>query len=84
MNPDRIRNLGPVSLAWLEEVGIESLEALREVGALPTYRLIRGLHPKASLNLLWALHAATFNRDWRDLSEEEKAALIDELDLDLL
>ena len=75
-----LRNLGPKSAMMLAEVGIRTLDELRELGAVRAYVRVKALRPKsASLNLLWALAAGLEARDWRDLTKDEKAGLLAEL-----
>jgi len=60
----------------LAEVGIQALDELEELGAVKAYLRVKALRPKSvSLNLLWALAAGLDDRDWRELSAEEKTAL---------
>lgn len=71
-----LRNLGPKSAVMLREAGISTMEELRVLGAVKAYARVRQLRPRGvSLNLLWALAAGLEERDWRDLSSGEKAAL---------
>ena len=72
---ENLRNLGPASAAWLREVGITTIGELERMGAEAAYRLVKQHQPKASLNLLWALAAGLADRDWRELSEEQKEEL---------
>ena len=75
-----LRNLGPKSAMMLAESGIRTLDELRELGAARAYVRVKALRPKAvSLNLLWAIAAGLEDRDWRELSKEEKAALVAEV-----
>ncbi len=75
-----IRNIGPVSTAWLAEVGVESLEDLERVGSVEAYRRVREQRPqKASLNLLWALQGALMELHWADVPDEIKEQLLEEL-----
>jgi DNA transformation protein len=53
-----LRNLGPRSEAMLESVGIASVEALRQRGALEAYLMLRRAGVTRSLNALWALAGA--------------------------
>lgn len=78
MNP--IPNLGPVSRGWLEEIGVYTIDDLRELGSVPIYVAIKQRHPKASLNLLWALEAAIIGCDWRNLPEPRKKELRREIE----
>ena len=72
---DNLRNLGPTSASWLREVGITTIAELRRLGPVLAYRLVKQKQLTASLNLLWALAAGILDRDWRELSEEEKEKL---------
>ena len=64
----------------LAEAGIRTLEELKMLGAVKAYARVKALRPKsASLNLLWALAAGLEDRDWRDLSKDEKDVLLQEL-----
>lgn len=72
---ENLRNLGPTSGAWLREVGIRTISDLDRLGPALAYRLVREKQPKASLNLLWALAAGLGDRNWTELSEEEKERL---------
>ena len=77
---DNLRNLGPASAAWLRDASISTIAQLERLGPVLAYQLVKQKHSAASLNLLWALAAGLSNRDWRDLSEQEKAALRSQLD----
>jgi hypothetical protein len=68
-------NLGPASAAWLREIGVTTIGELERIGAVVAYRLVKQQQPRASLNLLWALAAGLADRDWRDLTDEQKERL---------
>ena len=71
-----LRNLGPKSALMLHEAGISTVEELRVLGAAKAYARVKAMRPRgASLNLLWALAAGLEDRDWRELSSDEKARL---------
>ena len=60
----------------LAEAGIRTIDELQELGAVRAYIRVKALRPKSvSLNLLWALAAGLEDRDWRELSAEEKASI---------
>lgn len=63
-----LTNLGPVSARWLYDAGIETPDALREVGALGAFRRI-ALHRggDVTLNLLYALDGALRSERWDHL-----------------
>lgn len=61
----------------LAEAGVGTVAELRALGAVRAYVRVRSLRPKsASLNLLWAIAAGLDDRDWRELSTEEKELLL--------
>jgi DNA transformation protein and related proteins len=53
-----LRNLGPRAESLLASIGIRTVEALRERGALDAYLALRRAGRAKSLNLLWALVGA--------------------------
>ncbi len=64
----------------LAEAGITTLDELQELGAVKAYARVKAQRPTfASLNLLWALAAGLEDRDWRELTKDEKAALVSEV-----
>ncbi len=76
---ENLRNLGPTSAAWLNEVGITSIGELEELGPAVTYRIVKQQRPNVSLNLLWAMAAGLADKDWRELSDKEKERLLAEI-----
>lgn len=73
-----LRNLGPVSEALLREIGIETAEQLREVGAPLAYRMLEHRRGSANKLFLYALAGALDDRDLNSYSPAEKAALVEE------
>ncbi len=72
---ENLRNIGTISADWLREVGIKTIADLREIGTVQAYQMVLRREPTCSLNLLWALAAGLEDRDWRELSEDEKELL---------
>lgn len=71
-----LKNLGPVTARDLAEVGIETTEQLREVGAVAAYARLRSLKPKHyTLVGLYALAGALEDVNWMELPEETKVKL---------
>jgi len=70
-----LRNLGPRAETLLAEIGIHSVEALRERGALEAYLELRRRGSMKTLNMLWALVGALDpwpeGTDWREVSRSE-------------
>lgn len=72
---ESLRNLGPRSGQWLREAGITTIAELERLGPVVAFRLVMQHHPKASLNLLWALVAGLKGIDWRELTEATRKRL---------
>ena len=70
-----LRHLGPRAETLLAEIGIHSVEALRERGALEAYLELRRRGSMKTLNMLWALVGALDpwpeGTDWREVSRSE-------------
>jgi len=61
----------------LAEAGVRTIGELRTLGAVRAYLRVKSLRPKtASLNLLCAIIAGLEDRDWRELSKEEKESFL--------
>lgn len=87
MNDDRpileLRNIDPAITQWLHEVGIDSADQLRDVGAAAAYRTMRAWRPwSAELIVLWALEGAINDVDWIDVTPERRLELRREVDPD--
>jgi DNA transformation protein and related proteins len=69
-------NLGPKSQEILRSVGITSIEALRQAGAVAAYVRAKRSGANVSLNLLWALHGALTGLHWRVVAREHRTSLL--------
>ena len=70
-----LRNLGGRSEHWLNEIGIFTRTDLERIGSVEIYRLLKERGYPVSLNLVWGIEGALADIDWRDLSDEFKASL---------
>lgn len=68
--------LGPTSRAMLADAGITDVPQLRRLGAVAAFARVRARSPRASLNLLWALHGALTGVDWRQVAREDRTTLL--------
>ncbi|MFK8052254.1 MAG: TfoX/Sxy family protein [Woeseiaceae bacterium] len=76
-----LRGLGIKSEAQLAQLGIDTVDELREIGAVPAFLALRKLTGKPpSMNLLYALVGALENKDWRDVAKHERDRLLFDLD----
>jgi len=79
---ENLRNIGPTSAAWLHEIRVHTRADLERLGPVTTYRLVSQRHAGTSVNFLWAMAGALSDKDWRDLSLNQKARLRMELEED--
>jgi DNA transformation protein len=72
----RLKNIGPVSVRQLREVGIEDQAALRRLGALTVWRRLKHAFPREiSLVMLYALEGALRGCHWNRLPPGVKEKL---------
>lgn len=75
-----LRNLGKASSEMLLSAGIRSEKQLRDMGAVSAYIAVKESGCKPSLNLLWALAGALTDRDWKEVSKNDRTSLLMQLD----
>lgn len=71
----KLHNIGKVLEKQLNEVGINSIENLREIGSKKAWIKIKNIDESACLNRLCALEGAIRNIRWHDLDESIKKDL---------
>jgi DNA transformation protein and related proteins len=69
-------NLGPRSQEVLLSVGIGSIEALRQVGAVAAYLMAKRSGANVSLNLLWALEGTITGLPWQVVARDHRTSLL--------
>jgi DNA transformation protein len=68
-----LKNVGPKTIGWMQEVGIETVEDLEALGAVEAYIKLKTAFPdKVTLNALWGLQGALLGIPWNQLPEEMK------------
>ena len=73
---EKLRNIGPKSMAWLRQTGVRSLDDLKAVGSLAAYVRVKRAGFKPSLNLLYALEGAILDCHWQEIPDERRSVLI--------
>jgi DNA transformation protein len=72
-----LKNVGPKTIGWMEDVGIRTIEDLEQLGAAAAYVRLKSAFPhKISLNALWGLQGALLGIRWNQLPETMKADLL--------
>jgi DNA transformation protein len=80
MNLADLPNFGPKSQQMLVQAGINTIEQLRELGAVRAYLQVKHSWKGASLNLLWAMEGALTGRHWQDVARNDRLRLLLELE----
>lgn len=76
-----LQGLGPASEKMLTEAGIETVEQLRELGALRAFVQVSNHRSKPpSVNLLYALAGALEETHWLNIARKQKGELLLQLD----
>ena len=68
-------NIGKVSEAQLNEIGITTIEELEEIGSHEAWLAIRKNDPTACYSKLCAIEGAIQRIRWHDLSDNDKKSL---------
>lgn len=76
MTAEKIKNIGPKSMAWLRQTGIRTQADLEAVGSLAAYVRIKRAGFKPSLNMLYAMEGAILGCHWQDIPTERRSELI--------
>jgi len=76
MSAEKIKNIGPKSMAWLRQTGIRTQADLEAVGSLAAYVRIKRAGFKPSLNMLYAMEGAILGCHWQDIPAERRSELI--------
>jgi len=72
-----LKNVGPKTIGWMQDVGIHTVEDLEALGAAAAYIRLKNAFPhKVSLNALWGLQGALLGIRWNQLPETMKADLL--------
>lgn len=71
----KLPNIGKVVEEQLNEVGIETVEQLRETGSKLCWLKIKAIDDSACINRLYALEGAIQGIRWHHLSDEIKSEL---------
>ena len=73
----KLPNIGKVVEKQLNEVGINTVDELIDIGSKETWLKIKGIDESACINRLMALEGAIQNIRWHDLADEDKNNLKD-------
>jgi DNA transformation protein and related proteins len=69
------RNFGKTSGAWLNSIGVYSIEDLRRMGSIRAFVLLKEHGFNVSMNMLYAMEGALLGIHWKKLPGGIKAEL---------
>ncbi len=70
-----LRNLGPVTSAWLQAVGIHNRDDLAKIGSIGAYRILQGHGYRITLVGLYAMEGALRDMPWNRLPDKVRNRL---------
>lgn len=76
---ESIKNFGPKSTEWLNEIGVFTWDDIDRIGVIEVYVMLKRVNPKISLNMLWALYMGHQGKHWMEITADEKRTLKQEL-----
>lgn len=71
----QLKNIGPKSTQWLHAIGVDTIDDLREMGAIDCCRALKAQGYPASLNLAYAIEGALRDIHWCKLPAAVKQQL---------
>lgn len=79
MSIREMKNIGPFTQRVLARAGIDTVEQLRQMGAVEAYMAVRRTGANPGLNLLWVLQGALAGCDRHEVPYKDRLALMKEL-----
>jgi len=73
---EQLHSLGPDSIAWLKQAGINTVAELTTLGAVVAYLRVEALDVKPGVNLLYALEAAIKGTHWLEIKRQRGTELL--------
>ena len=75
-----LKNIGPQTASWLEDVGVDSVEAVEQLGVVEVYRKVRKAYPYVTLTLLWSLQGGLLDVPFSAITPDMRQQLLAELE----
>ena len=72
----RIKNIGPKSESWLNDIGIFTVDDVEAIGVVEIYRRLKLSRPNISLVMLYALQGAVMDMHWQEIPDDVREDLI--------
>lgn len=76
----RALNSKLISHKWLIEIGIQSVDELREFGVIDAYLAVKSREPRATLNVLWEYVGLLDECRWNEIPKARKIAILEQMD----
>ncbi|MCA9892838.1 MAG: TfoX/Sxy family protein [Anaerolineae bacterium] len=72
----RIKNIGPKSESWLNNIGIFTVDDVEAIGVVEVYKRLKLSRPNISLVMLYALQGAVMDMHWQEIPDDVREDLI--------
>ena len=72
----RIKNIGPKSESWLNDIGIFTVDDVEAIGVVEVYKRLKLSRPNISLVMLYALQGAVMDMHWQEIPDDVREDLI--------
>lgn len=79
-SPQKMRNIGPKSAAWLRQVGLRTQQDIASAGVVDAFLRVKRAGFRPSLNLLYALEGALVDCHWQEVPEARRLDLVAQLE----
>ena len=71
----QLKNIGTRTAAWLQDIGIHTVEDLKAMGPVTAYKRLKGLGYHVNTVFVFAVQGALMDLHWNALPPELKAVL---------
>ena len=71
-NPPKLKNLGPVSIKWLNSIDIYTKEDIEKLGPIVIYNMLKSHGYNVNILMVYALQGAIMDRHWNEIPEKMK------------
>lgn len=77
--PVKLKNLGPVSIQWLNSIDVYTKEDIEKLGPIVIYHMLKASGYNVNILMVYALQGAIMDCHWNEIPKEIKEELQKEL-----
>ena len=68
----KLRNLGPLSIKWLNSIDVYTKEDIEELGPIVIYNILKAHGYNVNILMVYALQGAIMDCHWNEIPEKTK------------